>query len=49
MFWSHVIRYISAERTIYLADAVILCTGGIQDYGKKVLQEKMKILEMDII
>ncbi|GIS48809.1 MAG: hypothetical protein Ct9H90mP22_3970 [Gammaproteobacteria bacterium] len=37
----------SGERTVYLADSVIIAAGGIHDYGEKVHQEEMKILEMD--
>jgi len=39
----------SSERTVYYADAVILCTGGHTRLWKKVHLGRMKIQGMDII
>ena len=39
----------TSERTVHLADAVILCTGGHTRLWKKVHLEKMKIQVMAII
>ena len=38
----------NGEKTIHYADAVVLCTGGILDYGEIALQENSRTLGMDI-